>query len=266
MKRRLAVLLLLVSASCNSHAEWDTSLRLSPGLIHFDYTEFSSLGLTLNNESGWLPGIGLSVATVHDSGWKFEASIVRYQGTVDYDGLTQQGDSHSTQTDTRFTRAGLQISKDLLPKLDMVAGFTSHEWIRDIRNNNSVYGLLEKYRWHEYALGLRLSLLDTPADDFDIEGSYLITRDNTIDIDLSRLDLGSAVLDIKDGDGGRIRGTWLRHIEEDFRAGLALTYEAWDFGRSNTKVTSGGSSSVFVTEPRSETRNISLTFMLQVGI
>ena len=77
------------------------------------------------------------------------------------------------------------------------------------------------------------------------------------------MDYGSARLDIGDGTGGRLNLSWKRLSENNTRYGLSLFFEGWDFGRSNTKLTQGGSSSVFVTEPRSETRNIGLKFNIE---
>ena len=259
MNRKTATLVMLLTASAHSHADWDTSIQLSPGIIHFDYTEFSTLGNTLNNEQGWLPGVALSLSARHDSGWGIKGTVTGYQGVVDYDGQTQQGDSHVTRTDTRFTRAGLELSRATLPTLELVAGYTSHEWIRDIRDNGDVFGLLEEYSWDEYALGARLNLYSTSSNRLDIEASYLTIRNSTIFVDLTRADYGSTTLDIGDGSGGRIAGRLTRRAGSNIRTGFTLVYEVWDFARSNTRATQGGSTSLLVTEPRSETRNLSLS-------
>lgn len=107
---------------------------------------------------------------------------------------------------------------------------------------------------------MNADILTYQKDIFNIEAAYLLTRNPTIDVDLSRVDFGSATLDIGNGTAGRLNINWKRISEKDTHYGISLFFEAWNFGRSNTKQPRGGSSSVFVTEPKSETRNIGLKF------
>ena len=137
------------------------------------------------------------------------------------------------------------------------------KWQRDIRDNNNISGINETYKWLEYSIGLNSDLFINQKDVFNIEAAYLIIRNGTIDVDLSRVNLGSTTLDLGDGTGGRLNLNWKRISENNTRYGLSLFFEGWDFGRSNTKQTQGGSSIVFVTEPRSETRNIGLKFNIE---
>ena len=84
-----------------------------------------------------------------------------------------------------------------------------------------------------------------------------------MDVDLSRVDLGSAELDLGNGTGTRLSLLWRPHFKDNFRYGVNVFFESWGFGRSNTKPTTGGTSSAFVTEPRSETQNIGLKLNLE---
>ncbi|MBT8135334.1 MAG: hypothetical protein KJO03_12555, partial [Gammaproteobacteria bacterium] len=78
-KLTLSTTILLCLATA-SFAE--ARLTISPAILHFDYTEFSTTDQELNNETGWLPGLnaGLSYAITPD--WSVAIDTSYYQGTV----------------------------------------------------------------------------------------------------------------------------------------------------------------------------------------
>ena len=249
---------------CNSTLSLaETQLTISPALLHFDYTEFSTTDEVLDRELGWLPGLEAKLSHSITSDWLINIYSAYYLGTVDYTGQTQTGTPHTTNTETKLFRFGGRIEKDIYKNAHLFIGAQSHKWQRDIRDNNNISGINETYKWLEYSIGLNSDLFINQKDVFNIEAAYLIIRNGTIDVDLSRVNLGSTTLDLGDGTGGRLNLNWKRISENNTRYGLSLFFEGWDFGRSNTKQTQGGSSIVFVTEPRSETRNIGLKFNIE---
>ena len=261
--KSLILFVLLFSSQCFSSYDPDTQLTVSPSLLHFDYTEFSTTGRVLDRELGWLPGIDARLAHSFTESWSINIHGAYYRGRVDYDGSTQQGIPHSTDTMTRLTRFGARAERVIYKKTSLFIGAQAHRWNRNIQDNNNISGISETYKWLEYNLGLNSYIYINQKDILSFEAAYLLTRNATIDVDLSRVDLGTATLNIGDGSGGRLALNWKRTSENNFNYGLSLFYEAWNFGRSNTKRTSGGASSVFVTEPRSETRNIGLKFNIE---
>jgi len=261
MNKIIAISAILLCHSTLTAAE--TRLTLSPSLLHFDYTEFSTTDEVLNQELGWLPGLEAKLSYSITSDWLIGIHSAYYQGTVDYTGQTQSGTPHTTDTETKLFRFGGRIEKNIYKNAHLFIGVQSHKWQRDIKDNNNISGIDETYKWLEYSIGLNADLLITQKDIFNIEAAYLITGNGTLDVDLSRVDYGSARLDLGDGSGGRLNLNWKRLSENNTRYGLSLFFEGWDFGRSNTKLTQGGTSSVFVTEPRSETRNIGLKFNIE---
>ena len=264
MKNKSSILFaFLITSNCYGSNGVNTQLTLSPSLLHFDYTEFSTTDEVLDRELGWLPGLELKLSHAITSGWLVGIHGAYYQGTVDYTGQTQTGTPHTTDTETKLFRFGGRIGKDLYKNAHLFIGAQSHKWQRDIRDNNNVSGIDETYKWLEYSIGLNFDLFISQKDTFNIEAAYLITKNGTLDADLSRVDSGSARLELGDGTGGRLNLSWKRLSENNTRYGLSLFFEGWDFGRSNTKLTQGGTSSVFVTEPRSETRNIGLKFNIE---
>jgi hypothetical protein len=261
--KSLILFAFVISNNCYSSNESNTQLILSPSLLHFDYTEFSTSDQVLDRELGWLSGIEAKLSHAITAGWLIKIHSSYYQGTVNYTGQTQTGTPHTTNTETKLFRFGGRIEKSIYKKAHLFIGAQSHKWQRDIKDNNNISGIDETYKWIEYSIGLNSDIFINQKDIFNIEAAYLITRNGTIDVDLSRVNFGSTTLDLGDGTGGRLNLNWKRISENNTRYGLSLFFEGWDFGRSNTKQTQGGSSSAFVTEPRSETRNIGLRFNIE---
>lgn len=82
---------------------------------NFSYTEYATDGDILNRETGYLPGIGLDLSRTSGNttiGLHGHA----YSDRVDYDGQTQAGDPHTTQTNTGFYEIGLFTSIQIIPK------------------------------------------------------------------------------------------------------------------------------------------------------
>jgi hypothetical protein len=214
----------------------------------------------LDRETGWLPGIEARLNHSITPDWIIKVHGSYYQGIVDYVGQTQNGVPHTTDSGANLLRFGGQIERTIVKKTNLFIGVQSHQWDRDIKDNNNVSGIDETYQWIEYSIGLNAEMFISQKDVLNMEAGFLITRNATIDVDLSRVDLGSTTLDIGDGTGARLNLSWKRISENNIHYGLSVFFEGWNFGRSNTKQTQGGSSNVFVTEPRSETRNIGLQF------
>ncbi len=145
----------------------------------------------------------------------------------------------------------------------LFAGIQKHQWNRDINDTAISSGIDETYKWLEYSIGLKTDIFINNNNLINIDVAYLITRNATIKVDLSRVDLGSTELDIANGTGGHINLGWETAYNDTTRIGLSFFFEAWGFGRSNTKPTQGGRIPVFVTEPRSETRNSGLQFNIE---
>jgi len=249
---------------CHSAVSFaETQLTISPALLHFDYTEFSTTDTTLNTETGWLPGLEADLSYAISPDWSVAINTSYYQGTVDYDGQTQQGVPHTTDTDTNLFRLGARLDRLIYKDIRLFVGAQSHQWKRDIKDKNNISGIDETYEWYEYSLGLNTDFVITKKDRINLEASYLLVRNATVFVDLSRVDLGTTTLDLGDGTGGRLNLSWLHQYRSDFNLGLGLFFEGWQFGRSNTRQLENGTSIIFVTEPRSETRNTGLKFNIE---
>jgi hypothetical protein len=261
MNKSIIIPAILLCHSAVSLAE--TQLSISPALLHFDYTEFSTTDQTLDTETGWLPGLEASLKYVITSNWSASINTSYYQGKVDYDGQTQQGTPHTTDTETSLFRLGARADRLIYEDIDLFIAAQSHQWERDIQDNNNISGIDETYEWYEYSLGLNTDFVITKKDRIKLEASYLLIRNATVFVDLSRVDLGTTTLDLGDGAGARLNLSWLHQYKSDFNLGLGFFFEGWNFGRSNTRQLENGTSIIFVTEPRSETRNIGLKLNIE---
>jgi len=261
MKKIITLPAILLCHSAIADAE--TRLSASPSLLYFDYTEYSTTDQILNNETGWLPGLQARLAHALTSNWSVEINTSYYLGSVDYDGQTQAGAPHTTDTDTRLFRLGARLDRLVYKDIRLFASVQSQQWQRDINDNNDVSGIDETYEWLEYSVGLNTYFTITEKDKIKLEASYLLTRDATVYVDLSRVSLGTTTLDLGDGTGARLDLDWRHQYNNDINFGIGLSFEGWEFGRSNTRQTDNSSTIIFVTEPRSETINTVLKFNIE---
>jgi hypothetical protein len=241
----------------------DTQLSVSPALLYFDYTEFSTTDRVLDTETGWLPGLEAELSYTITPDWSASINTTYYTGTVDYDGETQSGVPHTTDTDTDLFRLGARINRLVYENIRLFAGIQGHRWDRDINDNNGVSGIDETYEWIEYSLGIKADFVTSPKDTISLDAGLLLIRDGTIFVDLSRVDLGTTTLNLGDGTGARLNFNWRHRYSYNVSYGCGLFFEGWQFGRSNTRQLENSSSLIFVTEPRSETRNVGLKFNIE---
>jgi len=258
------ILILPTILLCNSTLSVaESQLTLSPSLVHFDYTEFGTANETLDRELGWLPGLEFKLSHTITTNWSVDIYSAYYQGTVDYDGQTQSGNSLTTNTDTMLLRFGGQITTELYKKTGVFAGTQLHQWNRDINSTANTSGIDEIYNWVEYSIGIKSDFFINQNNNLNIDIAYLLIRNTDLDVDLSRVDLGSTTLDLGDGTGTRLNLNWKRIAPDNTHYDLSLFIELWEFGRSNSKLTQGGSPNVLVTEPRSETQNIGVKLNIE---
>lgn len=249
-----------MTGNCYGSDALSSHLSISPSFLYFDYTELSTTDQVLDTETGWLPGLEIGFDYDITPDWSIGVNTSFYLGTVDYDGQTQQGVPHTTNTDTGLFRLGARVGRLVYKDIQLFAGVQLHRWDRDINDNNNISGITETYDWNEYSLGLNTDFIVTSKDLINLEASLLFIRNATIFVDLTRVNLGTATLEQGDGTGARIALGWLHQNTNNIGYGLDLFFEGWEFGRSNTKQTDNSSTIIFVTEPRSETRNIGLKF------
>lgn len=210
---------------------------------------------------GWIPGIQLAGNTNITGYLRIEFNLSAYRGTIDYQGHTNKGVPHQTRTDETLSHQGLRLVSTFTPQADFFLGVQSREWQRDIRDNNGVFGLFEKYRWHELSTGLDVILSKNSTQQWLVEIGVLKIIAPELFVDLSKVNGGTANLSLGEKLGGRLKLTWAYMLSSPWTMNVNAYAEAWDFGRSDLKRTTTGA--MVVSEPRSETRNAGLQLALQ---
>ncbi len=166
----LTLALLISSLPVRAALTW----HLAADIKAFDYRETRE-GQRLDREQGWLPGLAVGLEWERGS-WSLIPELAWHGGQVDYEGQTQAGQPHSTDTDTRLLRSGL-LAAYRLPlaplQWSLLAGIHHLQWQRNIQANGGVAGIDERYRWQEGSLGLQLALPAAQPASWRLQLHYL---------------------------------------------------------------------------------------------
>ena len=236
-----------------------TDVRIAAEVMYFDYEETDTLGNTLNRETGYIPGLTLAASHPYRSIFNtLEFSI--YDGQVDYDGRTQSGQPHQTTTEQNILRLLYRLSWSPRGTEGALYGkIYWQQWDRDIQPNNGVLGLFERYRWWTLEAGVQVPLIKDKRRNLLFELGALATTNGTIMIDLADLGFGNPTLDLGDdyGFSGKLKYEVLHSSNSSFEFGLQ--FRRWEFGRSNSKTVSDGTTTIVITEPDSTSMQTTLS-------
>jgi len=262
LKPLLIVFLFLPSVFLSPYVHCNEQIGISLNLVHFDYEEFSDSNSSLNTENGFIPGINFSAST--------ETSLVKhkidtgfYSGEIPYEGQTQSGKSHSTNTEEDFFRVSYKAMwspRNL--QMAFYGQISWQNWDRNITPNNNVLGLFERYRWWEYEVGLSAPLLETNTSKWLWRIGISRTDNASIMINLAPNGFGKPKLDLgsKFGFSGAIEYSY--QLSEQNGINIKLQHHYWEFGKSNSKMISSHTSTISIHEPRSISKHteISLSY------
>jgi hypothetical protein len=234
-------------------------LRIAVELMHFDYEETDLSGSTLNQETGFIPGITLAAIQPY-FGIENSFEFSMYGGQVDYDGQTQDGQPHQTTTEQSIYRLLYKLSWSPLSTEAAFYGKTYwQQWDRDIQPNNGVGGLFERYRWWTVEAGAQLPFIRQDRQNLFWELGLLASLNGTIMIDLSDAGFGSPALDLGNSIGfaSGLKYEFKRTSNSSLQFGVQ--FKTWGFGRSNSKTISDGNDTFTITEPDSTTIQTTLS-------
>ncbi len=261
MKIKLVLTLCLV---CALPLQADTTIKQSINLLNFNYEEFDESGNSYNTEKGVIPGISISILLSGDtSNYTHSAGFEAYNGLVDYEGETQAGLPHTTDTDEAIYRLFYKLN--WLPKsynTSLYGKITWQQWDRDILPTRTVFGLFEQYQWWAYELGFSVPLYEDDLHTWLFDLGATRTNNGTIVIDLSRHGFGKPELNLSNGSGFSAALHYKYTISARSGIEFNLQHQRWTFGRSNTKTISNGRILINITEPRSVSNYslVSLTY------
>jgi hypothetical protein len=113
-------------------------LSISPALLHFDYTEFSTTDQILDTETGRLHRLEASLSYVITSNWSASINTWYHQGRL-----------RTTDTEISLFRSGARADRLIYEDIHIFIAAQSNQWERDIQDNNKPSGIDETYEWHE---------------------------------------------------------------------------------------------------------------------
>jgi hypothetical protein len=233
----------------------ETVIDASIKLLDFDYEEFDQSGDSFNRENGIIPGLSLSISNIQQ-GFTNSIAIESFDGTVDYDGQTQSGTPHTTETDETLLRMFYRLDWSPQNSRHSVYGKIAwQQWDRDIQPANNVDGLFEQYSWWAYEAGLSIN---TPIDINNLlqfELGIVKIDNGEIEIDLNDYGFGRPVLYLGDGNGFNASIRFQHTLINNNRISLGLLHQRWKFGKSNSKIISNGLETFEIYEPRSESKH-----------
>ena len=174
MRRQYVSFALLLFVYLPVKSAYANTFEVSPTLLYFNYQEFDQNNALLNTEEGALPGVKLSYNDVAEKdSLNLNASF--YGGSVDYNGKTQLGMPHETETNEQLARLGISYSQQepsYYPGL-LFVGLHYWYWDRDILTRNGVQGLHEEFTWYETEIGLKYKSQETRQSIYWLEISAM---------------------------------------------------------------------------------------------
>ena len=215
---------------------------------YFDYQEFDLDGSSLNHETGFIPGLGLSLDHNNHRLWTSYA-----HGDVNYDGQLQSGTAHVTDTRQILFSNGYEYRFYANDEhaVELVAGFSVHRWQRHILPSNGIQGVNADYRWQQLHAGLRYKpdLLFSLPLEFNL--NIFKTRKSSVDINLESIGFGSPELALGDKLGFEATLKYHKAISDRLTINFLIESTRREFGRSNSTSMSNGINTITIAEPES---------------
>ena len=252
--KQIGLLYLFGFLYLSSHSALAASLDITPTLYHFKYQEFDTGDQLLDTEKGLLPGITLALTPDYQNSL-LSTHLSFFSGTVDYDGQTQSGQAHTTETNEQLISLGVTINPGSSSSATNKPffGIQYWHWDRDIQSTSGVQGLHEIYTWTELEMGLKFEWPNHGSSGYWLAVSVLFPLNPEMELELAS---SKANFDLGSKPGLRIRGGKNWQLTSDLAGSLNLFTEHREFGRSDIVFTDDffGQSASLV-EPRSESRH-----------
>jgi len=245
----------------------EEGLIVSATTLNFDFREYDENSEQKLSEIGWIFGVKGQYKKAYDNLY-LGAQYSFSKGLVKYDGETQRGLEHVTQTDETIHDGSIEIGRiyeswRLHDYAVIYLGAGMHRWIRDIKDKNNVAGLFETYTWAYLNIGARGFIYRTKNAFIMVEINVLRTLFPEIEVNYKGI-FDNQTLDLGEHYGAKFALPVRYRISNVIYLNIEPYWESWDLGRSKHEpikddgvVTTGG-----VHEPRSASR----LFGLNIGV
>lgn len=267
--REMSAIVLMCSQLTSAGAfASDVELSVDSYYRHFLYREYATDDRKLNQEKGWLPGLGLTGSYAANDYFKLSLQADLSSGLVDYLGQTNFGVGLSTQTDERLVRYAAIADVDLSNWLKLSAPLWWqsqlgwNEWDRDIQPKGIVQGLYEEYQWAQVSTGLKWEFVSRVNWSLSAAAQVVYVLNPEIMVDLRPQGYPIVYLDLEEKPGWLASVAGVYHFSPTLNIAAAVDYESWEFGASELVVVSGKYANARVREPDSESRLLSVSLSL----
>lgn len=115
----------------------------------------------LVKETGWIP------SAIYGTDWapgklRIGARIQQSFGTIPYDGQTQNGIPHETETTHFINQVQLTLGYAPIPRTELYTGLNLQHMARNVANRNNIYGATETYTEVLLRLGFKQTVFSMP--------------------------------------------------------------------------------------------------------
>jgi len=244
-KKEARYLCFFFFTSILSSLSHSNELTFLMGKQFFQYKEYSQSGLLLDTEEGWLNHLALQFDTQLYSDHLFHASGSFASATIPYEGYTQSGRTHSTETQETLTTLNLEYYYAPLINSSNLLGIGLHqaEWLREIKPNNGVLGLNETYTWNAISLNYLFKY-----QSWQLKSSLSHLYSGSISVDLTEVGKGIVDVPLENGYQSELALSYKKQITPNISASIIVS-GLWRYFPASKAVIAGNSQ---ISEPQSE--------------
>ena len=171
MKKTFIISCFGIFSSISSLCSAQNSLFVGAGIQDFSLTEKDHYsGQQLVKEQGAIPTIIYGLDWLINPKFHLQGQVQQSYGVMPYDGQTQSGIPHQSETTHFLTQGMASIGFLPIKESEIYLGLHGQENIRNVANKNNVYGTTETYDEFFAKVGLRQQLIKTARQQFHIWG------------------------------------------------------------------------------------------------
>lgn len=261
--RQLNIICIAVALLSARYAIAENSISASLLEKQFSYTEYADDGTLFNQETGNIPGLGLSLSKSVEN-YSYGVNVEGYSGLVDYDGQTQSGTPHTTQTNTKMYEIGLFTTTQFFSEHHQLrAGLSRNYWERDILPKGAVLGLYELYHWNTLTLGYEYQKR-SGSHQIKFGVDRLWNTNNKMEIDFVGIE--STTIPLKKALGWQGSLFYSFDFDHQWQISIQHQWQQWSSDRSDEVLMDSQYGPLLIHEPRSETQSRNLRISISYSL
>jgi len=258
----LTFILYFVCIVCTAEQTQAKNVFVDFGLSRhsFNYAQWSVAGNRLNDKDGQLKGGRVSVGYGPSSNSEFQFTYERINGTVEYDGLAQEGSALLTKTAENFKLFSLRFKRNLgiTDSITHINWFASaavnhRNWDRHMQEKTADSSLRENYIWDEFDISLEAHYAISDKNIVTSQAGSITGFNETLEVDINVMGAGKPKLQLGSVTGQYINLGYKRLVSTSSILDIVATYQYWHFDRSDDHLVDAGLRKLGLSEPESKT-------------